>query len=107
MMISEQGHQYEGQLEEIGSEYGESLDKIQPECIDSHDLDIVDYYFANCAECRKATNPGSEWFVVAADAMDAGWRKVESEVYCKECIPLIMQRIEEEEDESSWRNRNV
>ena len=85
------------------------MDKIQPECIDRYDLEIVDYYFANCAECRKGTNPGSEWLIVAADAMDAGWRKMETEVYCKDCLPLITQRIEEqqEEDESGWRNRNL
>ena len=99
--MSELGHQYEEQLEEIGNEYGETLDKIRPECIDRYDLEIVDYYFANCAECRKGTNPGSEWLIVAADAMDAGWRKVETEVYCKDCLPLIMQRIEEGAEDDS------
>lgn len=101
MMISELGHQYEGQLEEIGNEYGEAMDKIQPECIDRTDLEEATFYFAACSECRKATVPNSTWFIAGGDAMDAGWRKVETEVYCKDCLPLIMQRIAEEVEDDS------
>ena len=75
----------------------EPFDTIQPELIGRTDLEDVPYFFVNCFECRKATEPNSEWIVAAGDAMDAGWRTVNGDVYCKNCIPLIMQRIEEEE----------
>jgi hypothetical protein len=76
----------------------EPITTIRPEIIDRTDLEDVPYFFVWCAECRKGTEPNSEWIVAAGDAMDAGWRKVEAEVYCKNCIPLVLQRIEEEND---------
>ena len=31
--------------------------------------------------------------------MDEGWRVIETEIYCKDCIPLILQRKQEEKAE--------
>lgn len=38
-----------------------------------------------------------EWHEAAADAMDAGWRVINGDVYCKDCKGLVLQRIEEVE----------
>lgn len=88
----ELGHQYEGQLEEIGNEFGETLDKIQPQCIDRTDLEQVAFYFASCFECKRGTVPNSTWFIAGGDAMDIGFRKVGTKVYCKACIPVALQK---------------
>jgi hypothetical protein len=78
----------------------EPVSGIRPEMIDRTDLEDVPYFFVNCGECRKGTEPNCDWVVAAGNAMDEGWRKIELEIYCKDCIPLIMQRIEEEQDET-------
>jgi hypothetical protein len=83
---------------------------IEPDMLERWDCETAEYAYFQCAECRKDTKPEAEWADACGEAMDAGWRKIEGEVYCKECLPLIIQRAEEneeEEDESSWRNRNV
>lgn len=63
--------------------------------IDRWHLETVESYFANCSECRKATDANADWCEAAAFAMDEGWRVIETEIYCKDCIPLVLQRIQE------------
>ena len=73
----------------------EPLSIIQPECIDRTDLEQATFYFASCFGCKKATVPDSTWFIAGGNAMDVGWRKVGTEVYCKECIPVALQKFKE------------
>lgn len=74
----------------------DSTDK--PEMIDKSDLETIEAYFAVCFECESYTTPAKEeWHEAAADAMDAGWRVINGDVYCGDCKGLVLQRIEEVE----------
>ncbi|MDL5055873.1 hypothetical protein [Geitlerinema calcuttense] len=81
------------------TEQGEHIDSTnKPEMIDKSDLETIEAYFAVCFECESYTTPAKEeWHEAAADAMDAGWRVINGDVYCKDCKGLVLQRIEEVE----------
>lgn len=72
---------------------------MKPEILEKHDLETHEVYFTACFNCETQTICYDDWAKACADAMDVGFRTIGGDVYCKDCIPEMLERIEEAEQD--------
>lgn len=70
----------------------------EPQELQSVDLETVDCYMVVCWECKRATTTLESENDALANATEEGFRVLDDSVYCPVCIPLIQQRLEEEDE---------
>ena len=62
------------------------------------DLETVDSYNVTCSECRRATLAYESWADALDHAHSEGFRRCNDDTYCSDCLPIVQQRWEEEDE---------
>lgn len=63
------------------------------------DFDTVDYYFAQCIECKQVTEDRDHWVDVASIIEAQNWELIDGALYCENCADTEHYRQAEEAEE--------